>query len=129
MPGVRPVGIGDILRRLIAKCVLRVTVDQAAGACGTDNLCSGLKLGCEGGVHSMSALWDDLSKNELGGFLIGDADNGFNELSRFQMLWTIRHEWPAGAWFAFNCYKHWCILMVREPGGSHFVIIYSREGA
>ena len=68
MPGVRPVGIGDILRRLIAKCVLRVTVDQAAGACGTNNLCSGLKLGCEGGVHSMSALWDDLSKNELGGF-------------------------------------------------------------
>ena len=35
-----------------------------------------------------------------------DAHNGFNELSRLAMLWTVRHLWPAGAIFAFNCYKH-----------------------
>lgn len=127
MPGVCPLGIGDILRRLIATCVLRVMVDQAVGACGTDNLCSGLKLGCEGGIHSMSALWDDLSKDDGGGFLIGDGNNSFNELSRFQMLWMIRHKWPTGAWFAFNCYKHWSILLTREPGGSKFLIIYSQD--
>ena len=25
-----------------------------------------------------------------------DACNGFNELSRLAILWTVRHRWPAG---------------------------------
>ena len=31
-----------------------------------------------------------------------DARNGFNELSRLEMMWAVRHRWPAGARFAFN---------------------------
>ena len=45
-----------------------------------------------------------------------DACNGFNALSRLAMLWTVRHRWPAGARFAFNCYKHWAQLLLRQPG-------------
>ena len=36
-----------------------------------------------------------------------DAHNGFNELSRLAMLWTMRHCWPVGSKFAFNCYRNW----------------------
>ena len=43
------------------------------------------------------------------------------------MLWTLRHHWPAGARFAFNCYKHWEQLLLRQPGGAP-VTILSREG-
>ena len=64
MPGVCPLGIGDILRRLTAKCVLEAAGPQATDACGADQLCAGLKLGCEGGIHGMSALWDELSAGE-----------------------------------------------------------------
>ena len=112
MPGVRPLEIGDIIRRLIAKCVLEVAGPQATDVCGSTNLCAGLKLGCEGAVHRISVLWDELSADENIGFLLIDADNGFNEYSQIQMLWTIRHEWPAGAKFAFNCYKHQALLLV-----------------
>ena len=108
--------------------MLEVTVDQATGACSTDQLYAGLTLGCEGGIHGMSALWSKLSEGEDTGFLLIDADNGFNAFSRIQMLWVIRHEWPAGAWFAFNCYKHHSLLLVRDPGGSSSFIFYSREG-
>jgi hypothetical protein len=43
------------------------------------------------------------------------------------MLWTIRHEWPSGAWFAFNCYRHWATLVIRGKGGT-VVLIFSKEG-
>ena len=36
------------------------------------------------------------------GEIIIDAQNGFNKLSRFEMLWNVRHTWPEGARFAFN---------------------------
>ena len=45
-----------------------------------------------------------------------DSRNGFNKLSRLAMIWTVRHRWPAGARFAFNCYKHWAQLLIRQPG-------------
>ena len=43
---------------------------------------------------------------EPSGTMLVDARNGFNEMSRLSMLWTVRHSWPAGARFALNCYRH-----------------------
>ena len=45
-----------------------------------------------------------------------DARNGFNELIRLAMLWTVRHCWLAEVRFAFNCYRHWAQLLLRQPG-------------
>ena len=46
-----------------------------------------------------------------------DARNGLNELSRLAMLWTVKHRWPVGMRFAFNCYKHLAQLLLRKMGG------------
>lgn len=92
MPGVRLLGIGDIFRRLIAKCILEAAGPQTTDACGADQLCAGLKLEYEGGIHGIYALWDGLSAGENCAFLIIDAENEFNAFSRIRMLWTIRHE-------------------------------------
>ena len=43
------------------------------------------------------------------------------------MLWTVQHRWPAGTRFAFNCYKNWAQLLLRQPGEPP-VTILSREG-
>ncbi len=56
-----------------------------------------------------------------------DARNGFNELSRYAMLWTARHRWPKGTRFAFNCYRHYARCLVRYPGGKPSILL-SREG-
>ena len=68
-----------------------------------------------------------MESEENTGFLLIDADNAFNEASRVNMLWTIRHEWPAGARFAFNCYPHHSLLVVRNPGGKPLTF-FSKEG-
>ena len=52
-PGVRPVGIGETLRRALAKLVMRTAGDQAKKACGNLQLCAGLKAGIEGATHAV----------------------------------------------------------------------------
>ena len=44
------------------------------------------------------------------------ACNGFNKLSRLEVLWTVRKRWPEGAMFAFNCCRHWTQLLLHHPG-------------
>ena len=68
-----------------------------------------------------------LRKADPSGTTLVDAGNGFNELNRLAMLWTVRHRWPVEARFAFNCYKHWTQLLLRQPGELP-VTILSREG-
>ena len=46
-------GIGDTLRRALAKLVMRAAGEQAKTACGNLQLCAGLKAGIEGATHAM----------------------------------------------------------------------------
>ena len=52
-PGVRPMGIGEMVRRALDKVVMRAAGDQAKTACGNLQLCAGLKAGVEGATHSV----------------------------------------------------------------------------
>ena len=52
-PGLRPMGIGEMLRRALAKLVMRAAGDQAKTACGNFQLCAGLKAGIEGATHAV----------------------------------------------------------------------------
>jgi hypothetical protein len=68
-PGVRPIGIGDVLRRLVAKCVLTGAGHSATTSCGSDQLCAGLRAGTDGAIHGVSALYNELEDS--------DSDSGF----------------------------------------------------
>ena len=128
-PGVRPIGIGDILRRLLCKTLLIVVGKEATRACGTDQLCSGLEAGIEGGIHHMRSMWDEHEGDEEEwGVLLIDAKNAFNEGNRKMMLWVIRHKWPSCARFVFNIYRHQSVLVVRgESGKKLFSWLVARD--
>ena len=64
---------------------------------------------------------------EPSGTTLVDVSNGFNKLSHLAILWTVRHFRPAGARFAFNYYRRWVQLLLRQPGEPP-VTILSREG-
>lgn len=52
-PGVQPIGIGSIIRRTLAKCLIKAVGSQATAACGNHNLCAGLPAGIEVAVHAV----------------------------------------------------------------------------
>ena len=56
-PGVRPIGIGDVSRRIIAKTmliVIRMDIHLAAGAL---QICAGHDTGAEATIHAMRAIF------------------------------------------------------------------------
>ena len=91
-PGIRPVGVGETWRRLMAKCLLKVARMEAKTACGTTQLVGGLEAGIEGDIHAMGLLWEDHRKEEDWGFLLIDTRNTFNEENRTAMLWAVWNE-------------------------------------
>ena len=66
-----------------------------------ENLVKGEEEGDET-LRALGALEFLTQDAEPSGTTLVDARNGFNELNRLEILWTVRHRWPAGARFAFN---------------------------
>ena len=58
-PGVRPIGIGETLRRIIGRAIVKgISVDiQAAAAAGPIQLCAGHQFGCEAAVLAMRQVF------------------------------------------------------------------------
>jgi hypothetical protein len=73
---------------------------------------------------------EDDSNEEGTGFdsALFDAQNGFNELNQYLMLWNVVHLWNCGSRFAFNRYCHWARCLVRRALGNPPIVIQLREG-
>ena len=76
-PGVRPIAIGEIPRRILCKVIARATRDDITDLSGVDQLCSGLKSGIEGSVHAIRELYEE-NHSAGWGLLLVDARNAFN---------------------------------------------------
>jgi len=50
-PGVRPIAIGEISRRIISEVMLAVVADDVREVTGCMQLCAGLEAGCVAGVE------------------------------------------------------------------------------
>ena len=120
-PGVRPIGIGEVPMRVMARAMAWVTGVEVEIACGADQLCARLKGGAEGGIHVMSGVFDS---GEVDCVLLVDATNAFNSVSRPAALWNARILWPRAARFLFNTYRGQAALYMRGQSAP----LWSREG-
>ena len=78
-PGVRPIGIGEILCRIIGKTiswVLKSDIQEPAGPLQTS---TGLKGGAEAAIHDIKEVFDD---DETEAVILVDASNAFHALNR-----------------------------------------------
>ena len=55
-PGLRPIGIGEVLRRILGKLVVMVLRPDLQTNAGDLQLCAGQRSGCEAGIHAMDEL-------------------------------------------------------------------------
>ena len=122
-PCVRPIGIGECLRRIICKSVAESTKIDLEETCSTDQLACGLKAGVEGAIHALSDVFDE-NKEDGCGMLLMDASNAFNSLNRETALQNARILWPRCSSFLLNTYRGFASLFVAGADE----VIYSREG-
>ena len=57
--GVRSIGIGEVLRRIIGKAILMITSADIRKAVGTQQLCAGQNSGVEARVHATRRTKND----------------------------------------------------------------------
>ena len=118
-PGVRPIGISEIARRIISKAILRVTKSDIQSAVGSLQLCAGQDAGVEAAVHAMRMIFESESTD---GVILVDASNAFNCLNRAATLHNVQILCPCLAPALTNIYRKNAELFVAGE------TILSQEG-
>ena len=119
-PGVRPIGIGEVLRRIIGKAVMSVVKKDVVQAAGSLQVCAGQVAGVETAIHSMVDLFE--TDDSAAVLQIVDS-NAFNSLNRNVFLHNIEVICPEISNFVINCYTSPSRLFVRGKGE-----LISKEG-
>jgi hypothetical protein len=119
-PGTRPVGIGEVERRIIGKAVVKVLRPDIKRAAGATQLCAGQEGGVEAAIHAMLQVFEH---DDTDAVLLVDAQNAFNRLNRRAALHNIRFICPPFAVLLINWYRRPARLFVA--GGLE---IASEEG-
>lgn len=101
-PGLRPIGIGEVLRRIVGKMVVKVLKPNLQEDAGDLQLCAGQESGCEAGIHAMHDIFND---EKTHGIVQVDANNAFNTINRNVFLHNINIICPEIATFVINCYQ------------------------
>ena len=85
-PGVIPIGIGELLRRIIGRCIARCVSADLKHLGSNIQLCLGQKCGIEHAIHT---LREEFDADESCSKLLIDASNAFNLLNRKLALENI----------------------------------------
>ena len=118
-PGVRPIGVCEVTRRIVGKAVMGILKTDVLQAAGPLQLCSGHEAGAEAAVHAMRAIFDC---DNTDGILFVDAADAFNNLNRKVALSNIRYVCAPISRILINCYRTSAHLYI---GG---LTLYSEEG-
>ena len=119
-PGIRPIGVGEVSRRIVAKAVMSVVKEDVTHAAGALQVCAGQEGGVEAAIHAMDELFH---RDEVEAVLLADASNAFNSLNRNCALHNMQYICPPLSLVLRNTYQAPVRMFV--PGGGE---ISSCEG-
>ena len=85
-PGVRPIGVDEVVQWIIGKAILSVVGIEIQQSAGSLQLCAGQPSGCEAAIHVLRHIYDDASTQAA---LLVDASNAINNLNCCSLLWQI----------------------------------------
>ena len=112
-PGVRPIGVGEVLRRIIGKSLMYVVTSDVCSAAGSLQLCAGQPAGSEAAIHAVHKIFEE---DDCDAVILVDAANAFNSINRKAMLHNINILCPAMSKFANNCYRCPARLIIHGGG-------------
>lgn len=118
-PGVRPIGIGEVSRRIVSKALLIILKSDILESVGSRQLCAGHEGGCEAAVHAVQHLY---KADSVEGLLFVDASNAFNALNRGVALRNVLHLCPSFGRVLVNVYRNPVSLFIDGD------VLYSQEG-
>ena len=101
-PGVRPIGVGDTSRRIIAKAICTTLQFDIKDAVSLYQLCARHTAGVEAAVHTVQELFSDQNTEAV---LLVYAKNAFNSLNRITALHNVQALCPSLATVLINCYR------------------------
>ena len=101
-PGVRPIGICETARRIVAKAILYVTKSDIQEAAGARQLCAGQIAGIEAAIHTVVR---EFQSEDVEAVLLVDASIAFNSLNREAALYNIQFSCPTLATALINIYR------------------------
>ena len=118
-PGVHPIGIGEMVRRIIGKVISHIIRDDLQEAAGSSQLCAGQESGSEAAVYAIHKIFKE---EETEAVLEVNDTNAFNRLNRQSTLQNIRVLCPFLAMALINTYRNNAELFIDGE------YVLSREG-
>ena len=102
--GVRPIAIGEVLRRLTGKCLMESVRGRAREHLFPAQVGVAVPAGAEAAVHAVRA-WATRHRDAANKVLLKlDFTNAFNTVSRQQVLHHVRSQFPELARWVTWCY-------------------------
>ena len=93
--GLRPIAVGEILRRLTSKCISRVVQAEAFSVLTPLQVSVGVPVGCEAIVLAVAHVQEDANIHpEERWTLLLDFSNAFNSVDRGSMFREVRYRIP-----------------------------------
>ena len=101
-PGLRPIGVGEVLRRIAGKVIVSYLKEDVIQSVGSLQVCAGQDIGGESLIHAMRTIYEDQSAKAV---LLVDASNAFNSISGNVFLHNVEVIRPSIAWYVKKCYS------------------------
>ena len=99
-PGLRPIGIGEILRPIAGKVVVSTIREDITKSVGSLQICGGQEAGSEAAIHAMHEIF---KKQDTEAVLLIDVTNAFNTVKRNVLLHNFKVIFSAISTYVNNC--------------------------
>ena len=100
-PGIRPIGVGEVLRRIIGKTITSFLREDIKEAAGPLQVCAGYSAGTEAAIHAMSNVFEEEGTD---GVLLIDANNAFSQMNRAVAMQNLRITCNKMSMYIINTY-------------------------
>ena len=110
-PGIRPIGVGEVLRRIVGKTLAGFLKEEIKEAANPLQVCAGHSAGSESAIHAMSQVF---AEEGTDGILLIDASNAFNQMNRAVALHNIQITCKEMSLYIINTYRSPALFLRRR---------------